>query len=157
MVLKELHRLDEEAQRNFLKEVAVLKSLNHSNVLRFIGVLYKNSKLHLITEYVPKTLNEIIHNLHTPLPYSQRIAFARDIATGMSYLHSNNIIHRDLNSFNCLVREDMTVIVADFGLARIIYQPSRYCSSSKIINKIHSNKKIRHRKQRYTVVGNPYW
>lgn len=41
MVLKELYRVDEEAQKNFLKEVAVLRSLHHNNVLRFIGVLYK--------------------------------------------------------------------------------------------------------------------
>ncbi|CAG5103579.1 Similar to LIMK1: LIM domain kinase 1 (Drosophila melanogaster) [Cotesia congregata] len=37
MVLKELYRVDEEAQKNFLKEVAVLRSLHHNNVLRFIG------------------------------------------------------------------------------------------------------------------------
>lgn len=49
MVLKELYRVDEEAQRNFLKEVAVLRSLSHSNVLRFIGVLYRDKKLHLVT------------------------------------------------------------------------------------------------------------
>lgn len=52
MVLKELYRVDEEAQKNFLKEVAVLRSLHHNNVLRFIGVLYKEQKLHLVTEYI---------------------------------------------------------------------------------------------------------
>ncbi len=55
MVLKELYRwVDDDAQRNFLKEVAVLRSLSHKNVLRFIGILYKDKKLHLITEYVGK-------------------------------------------------------------------------------------------------------
>lgn len=43
MVLKELYRVDENAQLNFLKEVAVLRSLYHSNVLQFIGVFYKVS------------------------------------------------------------------------------------------------------------------
>ncbi|XP_063703703.1 LIM domain kinase 1 isoform X2 [Culicoides brevitarsis] len=157
MVLKELYRVDEEAQKNFLKEVAVLKSLSHPNVLRFIGVLYKNSKLHLITEFVPRTLNEIIHNQNISLPYAQRVSFTKDIATGMNFLHNRNIIHRDLNSFNCLVREDMTVIVADFGLARIISQPPRFKTTSKLLAKTQERKNYRQRKQRYTIVGNPYW
>ncbi|XP_019533661.2 LIM domain kinase 1 isoform X2 [Aedes albopictus] len=160
MVLKELYRVDEEAQKNFLKEVAVLRSLSHNNVLRFIGVLYKDKKLHLVTEYIPGgSLKELIHDSGLPLPWKLRIRFARDISCGMSYLHSMNIIHRDLNSLNCLVREDKTVIVADFGLARIIKQPFstafEKCSQSNGTGTI--GRRGRPRRQRYTVVGNPYW
>lgn len=159
MVLKELYRVDEEAQRNFLKEVAVLRSLSHHNVLRFIGVLYRDKKLHLVTEFIPGgSLKELIHDSGLPLPWEQRILFAKDIACGMTYLHSMNIIHRDLNSLNCLVREDKTVIVADFGLARIINSASgggggsgRWSQDGTI------GRKVRQRRQRYTVVGNPYW
>ncbi|XP_071527349.1 LIM domain kinase 1 isoform X2 [Panulirus ornatus] len=151
MVLKELYRVDEQAQKNFLKEVAVLRSLSHKNVLRFIGVLYKDRKLHLLTEYIGGgTLKEIIHNLEESLPWDQRISFAKDIAAGMAYLHNCDIIHRDLNSNNCLVREDKTVVVADFGLARIMPQ-NTWTAERKKFGKKHA------RKKRYTVVGNPYW
>ncbi|XP_037935116.1 LIM domain kinase 1-like isoform X2 [Teleopsis dalmanni] len=164
MVLKELYRVDEEAQRNFLKEVAVLRSLHHKNVLRFIGVLYKDKKLHLVTEYIPGgSLKELIHDSGLPLTWPQRVSFAKDIACGMSYLHSMNIIHRDLNSLNCLVRDDKSVIVADFGLARIITSPLYSSSTTSGGNGTNSNtgtfgrSKSRQRRQRYTVVGNPYW
>ncbi|XP_042860395.1 LIM domain kinase 1-like [Penaeus japonicus] len=151
MVLKELYRVDEQAQKNFLKEVAVLRSLSHKNVLRFIGVLYKDRKLHLLTEYISGgTLKEIIHALDEPLPWDQRINFAKNIASGMAYLHNCDIIHRDLNSHNCLVREDKTVVVADFGLARIMPQ-NNWTAERKKFGKRHA------RKKRYTVVGNPYW
>ncbi|XP_044261441.1 LIM domain kinase 1 isoform X2 [Tribolium madens] len=150
MVLKELYRVDEEAQKNFLKEVAVLRSLHHNNVLRFIGVLYKERRLHLVTEYISGgTLTELIHDTSQPLPWEQRVSFAKDIAAGMAYLHSMNIIHRDLNSHNCLVREDKTVIVADFGLARIVSHTTN--SATRM------SPKRQERKKRYTVVGNPYW
>lgn len=153
MVLKELYRVDEEAQRNFLKEVAVLRSLYHSNVLRFIGVLYRDKKLHLVTEFVPGgSLKELIHDSDLTLPWEQRIRFAKDIACGMGYLHSKNIIHRDLNSLNCLVREDKTVIVADFGLARIIKSGN---NNMTISSNGTVSRKYRQRRQRYTVVGNP--
>lgn len=157
MVLKELYRVDEEAQKNFLKEVAVLRSLHHVNVLRFIGVLYKEQRLHLVTEYIAGgTLSDLIHDVQQPLPWEQRVSFAKDIATGMAYLHSMNIIHRDLNSHNCLVREDKSVIVADFGLARIVSHTSNSVRRASPQQQSSAERK-RERKKRYTVVGNPYW
>lgn len=152
MVLKELYRVDEEAQRNFLKEVAVLRSLDHPNVLKFIGVLYKSKNLHLITEFIAGgSLKQLIHNFDITLSYRQRLYFANDIARGMAYLHSRNIIHRDLNSANCLVRDNMSIIVADFGLARIISKKKKNYESER--RGLRSSQ----RRQRYTVVGNPYW
>ncbi|EDX17752.1 GD15924 [Drosophila simulans] len=172
MVLKELHRADEEAQRNFIKEVAVLRLLDHRHVLKFIGVLYKDKKLHMVTEYVAGgCLKELIHDPAHVLPWPQRVCLARDIACGMSYLHSMNIIHRDLNSMNCLVREDRSVIVADFGLARSVdaprlpsgnMTPCGYGSGANSDVPMSPSgtlrrSKSRQRRQRYTVVGNPYW
>jgi LIM domain kinase 1 len=156
MVLKELYKwVEDDAQKNFLKEVAVLRSLSHRNVLRFIGVLYKDKKLHLITEYVAGgTLANLLHgrNPYEPLSWAERIHFARDISLGMAYLHSKNLIHRDLNSGNCLVRHygsDRTVIVADFGLARLC----KASNEGTLINK----KSQRERRKRYTVVGTPWY
>lgn len=155
MVLKELYKwVEDDAQKNFLKEVAVLRSLSHRNVLRFIGVLYKDKKLHLITEYVAGgTLANLLHgrNPYVALSWAERIHFARDISMGMTYLHSKSLIHRDLNSGNCLVRDigiDKTVIVADFGLARLCKT-----SNENVINK----KSQRERRKRYTVVGTPWY
>ncbi|XP_073994181.1 LIM domain kinase 1 isoform X2 [Rhodnius prolixus] len=173
MVLKELYRVDDDAQRNFLNEVAVLRSLHHHNVLSFIGVVYKEKKLHLVTEYISGgTLKELLHDITRVLTWTDRAKLARDIASGMTYLHSMNIIHRDLNSHNCLVREDKSVVVADFGLARImphsgnsnatVKMPGSTMASSESGGNTRLYSKTRvsrrcHRKKRYTVVGNPYW
>ncbi|XP_026333809.1 uncharacterized protein LOC113240661 isoform X2 [Hyposmocoma kahamanoa] len=152
MVLKQLYRVDEDAQRNFLKEVAVLRSLNHPNVLRFIGVLYKDKRLHLVTEYVAGgTLHQLIQDASVKLSWARRARLARDVARGVGYLHRMNVIHRDLNSHNCLVREDKTVIVADFGLARIVQRTA----SNTLERKRNAHSTLR--RKRYTVVGNPYW
>ncbi|XP_036412464.1 LIM domain kinase 1a isoform X4 [Colossoma macropomum] len=153
MVMKELIRFDDETQMTFLKEVKVMRCLDHPNVLKFIGVLYKDKRLNFIAEYIKGgTLREIIKKMDSSYPWAQRVSFAKDIASGMAYLHSMNIIHRDLNSHNCLVRENNSVVVADFGLARLMVEDK----NPEKLGKIQGMKKPDRRK-RYTVVGNPYW
>uniref|UniRef100_A0A3Q3JMI3 LIM domain kinase 2 n=2 Tax=Monopterus albus TaxID=43700 RepID=A0A3Q3JMI3_MONAL len=152
MVMKQLIRCDEETQKTFLKEVKVMRNLDHPHVLKFIGVLYKDKKLNLITEYIEGgTLKDFIRDTD-PFPWEQRVSFAKSIASGMAYLHSMSIIHRDLNSDNCLVKLDNTVVVADFGLSRLIVDDKVEKPSTKrrVFKRID-------RKKRYTVVGNPYW
>lgn len=104
MVMKELIRCDEETQKTFLTEVKVMRSLDHPNVLKFIGVLYKDKKLNLLTEYIEGgTLKDFLRSVD-PFPWQQKVQFAKGIASGMAYLHSMCIIHRDLNSHNCLIK-----------------------------------------------------
>eukprot|EP00117_Sycon_ciliatum_P005081 scpid45908/ scgid0932/ LIM domain kinase 1; KIZ-1 len=140
MVMKELLRFDNEAQRNFLKEVSLLKSLDHPNVMHFVGIMYRNKKLHLITEYVGGgTVADRLQNKEEELSWLLRVGFASDISTGMDYLHKNKIIHRDLTSNNCLIRLDDTVVVGDFGLAH--QEKNRVERSSQLC----------------TAVGSAYW
>ncbi|XP_007436578.1 LIM domain kinase 2 [Python bivittatus] len=156
MVMKELIRCDEETQKTFLTEVKVMRSLEHPNVLKFIGVLYKDKKLNLLTEYIEGgTLKDFLRNVD-PFPWEQKVSFAKGIASGMAYLHSMRIIHRDLNSHNCLIKLDNTVVVADFGLSRLIVEERNKPSLEKPLAKKRTLRKSDRRK-RYTVVGNPYW
>uniref|UniRef100_A0A671R3X9 LIM domain kinase 2 n=1 Tax=Sinocyclocheilus anshuiensis TaxID=1608454 RepID=A0A671R3X9_9TELE len=157
MVMKELIRCDEETQKTFLKEVKVMRSLDHPHVLKFIGVLYKDKRLNLITEFIEGgTLKDFIRDTDS-FPWEQRVSFAKSIASGMAYLHSMSIIHRDLNSHNCLVKLDNTVVVADFGLSRLIMEDKvKQPPPDKPTNKKRLFRRI-DRKKRYTVVGNPYW
>jgi len=82
-----------------------LRTLDHPNVLKLLGVMYKDKKLNLVTEFIEGgTLKERLQNTEMPLPWLQKVKMAKDISSGMAYLHSMDIIHRDLNSNNCLCR-----------------------------------------------------
>ncbi|XP_033747383.1 LIM domain kinase 1-like isoform X2 [Pecten maximus] len=159
MVLKEMCRFDEETQKSFLKEVSVLRSLDHPNVLQFLGVLYKEKKLNLITEFMAGgTLKELLQDMSKPLPWTRRINITKDISNGMAYLHKMDIIHRDLNSNNCFVKQDLTIVVADFGLARVLPDERFRRPDMNATKTTRSAAKRRfQRKKRYTVVGSPYW
>ncbi|XP_008425643.1 LIM domain kinase 1 [Poecilia reticulata] len=161
MVMKELIRFDEETQKTFLKEVKVMRCLDHPNVLKFIGLFYKDKRIHFVSEYIQGgTLRETIVKMEEDFPWNLRVGYAKDIAAGMAYLHSMNVIHRDLNSYNCLVRENQSVVVADFGLARLVMDERSRSKSSSLERSVKGplpELRKPDRRKRYTVVGNPYW
>ncbi|KAM9788514.1 LIM domain kinase 1-like [Neosynchiropus ocellatus] len=161
MVMKELITFDEETQKTFMKEVKVMRCLDHPNVLRFIGLFYKDKHIHFVSEYIEGgTLKDTINKMDEGFSWSVRVGYAKDIAAGMAYLHSMNVIHRDLNSYNCLVKKNQSVVVADFGLARLVMEERRHKKASSLERPAKgalSELRRQDRRKRYTVVGNPYW
>ncbi|XP_041526346.1 tyrosine-protein kinase Mer isoform X3 [Microtus oregoni] len=127
------HREIEE----FLSEAACMKDFNHPNVIRLLGVCIEMS-----SQGIPKPMVVLpfmkYGDLHTFLLYSRiesrpkhiplqtLLKFMVDIAQGMEYLSNRNFLHRDLAARNCMLRDDMTVCVADFGLSKKIYSGDYY-------------------------------
>ncbi|KAK2826847.1 hypothetical protein Q5P01_021061 [Channa striata] len=125
-----------------LKEAAYMKDFHHPNVIQLIGVsLHRRPGQRLPIPMV--VLPFMKHgDLHTFLLLSRLgeqpfdlslqclIQFMLDISRGMEYLSSRNIIHRDLAARNCMLNEDMTVCVADFGLSKKIYSGDYYRQGS---------------------------
>ncbi|XP_065829301.1 serine/threonine-protein kinase TNNI3K-like [Oscarella lobularis] len=108
----------------FCREVSVLCSLNHPNVVDFIGACLEDpSQFVIVTEYVPGgSLYAILHEQKRALDLHLKLGISVDVARGMRYLHElpQPIMHRDLNSHNILLREDCTAVVADFGESRFL-------------------------------------
>ena len=64
--------------------MSVLRSLDHPNVLKLLGVMYKDKKLNLVTEFIEGgTLKDLLHDTSKPLSYIQKVTMARDISSGM--------------------------------------------------------------------------
>ncbi|KAJ8418039.1 hypothetical protein AAFF_G00137480 [Aldrovandia affinis] len=127
------HREIEE----FLNEAACMKDFHHSNVIRLLGVCLEVGSGHSPKPMVilPFMKYGDLHSFllrsrlgDSPLylPTQTLLKFMIDIALGMEYLSSRNFLHRDLAARNCMLRDDMTVCVADFGLSKKIYSGDYY-------------------------------
>ncbi|KAA8546549.1 hypothetical protein F0562_002712 [Nyssa sinensis] len=117
-VLRSEH-LNVALEDEFAQEVAILREVQHKNVVRFVGACTKPPHLCIVTEYMPGgCLYEYLHKNHIVLKLPQLLKFAIDVCKGMEYLHQNNIIHRDLKTANLLMDNHNVVKVADFGVAR---------------------------------------
>ncbi|XP_040998674.1 serine/threonine-protein kinase STY46-like isoform X4 [Juglans microcarpa x Juglans regia] len=117
-ILRSEH-LNNALEDEFAHEVAILREVQHKNVVQFIGACTKPPHLCIVTEYMPGgSLYDYLHKNHNILELPQLLKFAVDVSKGMEYLHQNNIIHRDLKTANLLMDTHNVVKVADFGVAR---------------------------------------
>ncbi|KAF8071147.1 drkC [Scenedesmus sp. PABB004] len=106
----------------FEREIAILASIRHPNVVNFIGACHTPGQRCLVTEYCARgSLDQVLHKSGLALDLPKRVEFAMDVARGMACLHAQRpiIIHRDLKTANLLVSARFEVKVADFGLSRI--------------------------------------
>jgi len=103
------------------REIAVLKSCRHPNVVAFIGVVENDEGegLQIVLEYLSKgDLGHYLLDNPEPISWIRKVKIALDVACGMAYLHARNIIFRDLKSENLLLDDTGKTKICDFGFAR---------------------------------------
>lgn len=157
LVLKQMANSEATCMKTFKQELLLLRQIRHRHVIGFVGVNFSTgNSISFVVEYMSNgSLNKLIHNHEINIGWARRIGFARDIALGMRYLHSLNVIHRDLNSHNCLLRADNSVVIADFGLSYIAADDGM--TNATHVRGAHIDGDILRVHERYNIVGSPYW
>ncbi|XP_027122714.1 uncharacterized protein [Coffea arabica] len=132
IAVKVLHLQTGNSTKSFNRECQVLKRIRHRNLMRIITACSLPDFKALVLPYMangsldsrlyphPRTgLSSGSSDLSLP----QRINICSDIAEGMAYLHHHSpvkVIHCDLKPSNVLLNDDMTALVSDFGIARLV-------------------------------------
>ena len=118
-VLPDAFATDPERLARFEREAKVLASLNHPNIAAIYGLEKSDNTRALILELVEgPTLQDRIAK--GPIPLDEALPIARQIAEALEAAHEQGIIHRDLKPANVKVKDDGTVKVLDFGLAKAL-------------------------------------
>ncbi|EER25996.1 kinase domain containing protein [Coccidioides posadasii C735 delta SOWgp] len=116
------HRSDNDTLQ---QEIAMLKSVNHTNVLCLKDTFDESDGVYLVLELAPEgeLFNWIVS--HQKLKEDETRHVFRQLFQGLKYLHDRNIVHRDIKPENILLMDKhLTAKLADFGLAKIIGEDS---------------------------------
>ncbi len=120
VVIKKLHpHLAEDANfvKRFQREAAILAKLQHKNIVAIIDFFESGNEQFIVLEYIKgRTLKELINDKEK-IPYSMSMYIMREVLQGLQYIHSNNILHRDMKPDNIMISEDGSIKITDFGLA----------------------------------------
>ena len=110
---------DPDRLARFEREARLLASLNHPNVATIHGVEESDGVRALVMEFVEgETLSDRL--TRGPVPQSEALGIARQIADALDAAHGKGIIHRDLKPGNVMLSREGVVKVLDFGLAKAL-------------------------------------
>ncbi|KXJ94003.1 kinase-like domain-containing protein [Microdochium bolleyi] len=112
------------------REVAILKLIDHPNIMKLYDIWENRSEIYLVLEFVERgDLFEYI-NSHGPIPEDETVFYFRQMLSALEYCHSFNICHRDLKPENILLKENGQIKIADFGMAAIQQGPNHMLRTS---------------------------
>ena len=119
---------DEGVPGTAIREVSLLRELDHPNIVTLRDVVHSNNQLFLVFEYLDQDLKHFMTGvreqgtrIHTMIIKS----YVRQILEGIACCHSFRILHRDLKPGNLLIDKSGRLKLADFGLARGFTMPVR--------------------------------
>ncbi|KAK3004881.1 hypothetical protein RJ639_018300, partial [Escallonia herrerae] len=122
VAIKKPNISDQKQVREFINELVILSQINHDNVVKLLGCCLETKFPILVYEFIINgTLYDHIHERRgSSLLWESRLKIAVEAAQAVTYLHSLDIVHRDIKTTNILLENNYTAKVADFGASRLI-------------------------------------
>jgi len=128
MALKKI-RLDAEDEgipSTAIREISLLKQLQHPNIVRLYDVVLSDAKLTLVFEFLEQDLKKYLDKSgEHGCDRSVTRSLLRQLLAGIAFCHENRVLHRDLKPQNLLINPNGELKLADFGLARSFGIPVR--------------------------------
>lgn len=110
--------------KDLQSEIDLMRSLSHPNIVRYFGAQQKKSTLYIFQEWVPGGSLSSLLKKFGPFETSVIRRYLYQTLRGLEYLHSQNILHRDIKGGNILVDDRGTIKLADFGASKQMFPSS---------------------------------
>jgi len=116
---------DEGIPSTAIREISLLKELQHPNIVRLCDVIHTERKLTLVFEYLDQDLKKLLDMCDGGLDGETTKSYLYQLLRGIAYCHQHRVLHRDLKPQNLLINREGALKLADFGLARAFGIPVR--------------------------------
>uniref|UniRef100_K3WQH2 Cyclin-dependent kinase 2 homolog n=1 Tax=Globisporangium ultimum (strain ATCC 200006 / CBS 805.95 / DAOM BR144) TaxID=431595 RepID=K3WQH2_GLOUD len=116
---------DEGIPSTAIREISLLKELQHCNIVRLYNIVHTERKLTLVFEYLDQDLKKYLDVCEKGLEKPILKSFLCQLLRGIAYCHQHRVLHRDLKPQNLLINREGDLKLADFGLARAFGIPVR--------------------------------
>ena len=114
-------QMSKRAREDFVKEIDILISLNHPNIVRLFGAVLEEERLGLVMEYMSRTLFQAVFIDESEFDDEKKKTIVSQLAGALQYLHTHprQIAHCDIKSQNVLLDKYDNAKLSDFGLSLI--------------------------------------
>lgn len=122
-----MEREEEGVPSTAIREIAILRDLDHENIINLRNIIHWNKKLYLVFELGQCDLDQYIQHQSKLLSPWEVKEIVLQIAKGLLHLKEHSILHRDLKPQNIILfpeKERLLVKIADFGLSRYDWLPA---------------------------------
>lgn len=116
---------DEGIPSTAIREISLLKELQHCNIVRLYNIVHTERKLTLVFEYLDQDLKKYLDVCEKGLEKPILKSFLYQLLRGIAYCHQHRVLHRDLKPQNLLINREGELKLGDFGLARAFGIPVR--------------------------------
>ena len=110
--------------QRFTREARAAARLKHTNIVRILDHGQVQGRYYIAMEFLEgQSLRDVLRQ-RGAMPLQEALRIAASVADGLDYAHNNGVVHRDVKPDNVHLEPDGRVVITDFGIARLTFEPS---------------------------------